>query len=234
LPPDAPGNPLQPAYILHRRAYRNSSLLLECFTPAGGRFPAIARPSATGGHPEPFQPWWLRIVGRGEVRTISSHEAAEGRPLLQGERLYCGFYLNELLLRLLPRDDPHPLLFQRYAETLAALAEGIAADRLRRFEVTLLQELGYGAPMHLEAGDGSAVVAEAHYHYHLEQGPARSADPATDTVAGATLLALAGERPFTDDTRRREARDLMRRLLDHYLGGRPLKSRELFRQPGRG
>jgi len=232
------GAPLQPAYILHRRNYGNSSLLLECFTPAGGRFPAIARGASArfskgASMPQPFQPFWLKLAGRGEVRTLAACEAAAGPAPLQGERLYCAFYLNELLLRLLPRDDPHALLFDRYAQTLTELSDGVAADLLRRFEVALLQALGYGAPLHLEASGGRPVMAEARYHYHLEEGPIRNEPPAGAEVSGATLLALAGERPF-DDLCRREARALMRRLIDHYLGGRPLKSRELFRQPGRG
>ena len=196
------GAPLQPAYILHRRNYGNSSLLLECFTPAGGRFPAIARGASArfskgASMPQPFQPFWLKLAGRGEVRTLAACEAAAGPAPLQGERLYCAFYLNELLLRLLPRDDPHALLFDRYAQTLTELSDGVAADLLRRFEVALLQALGYGAPLHLEASGGRPPPCG-----RSAAGPVSGASTSRTISAPVSAAARArpGRSPRTDSS----------------------------------
>jgi DNA repair protein RecO (recombination protein O) len=149
---------------------------------------------------------------------------------LKGEALYCGFYVNELVMRLLGRNDPHEGLFPIYHKTLSSLAQGDHVERsLRRFELGLLQILGYGMVLDREAQDGQPVRPEARYRYRIESGPEPSglAEPEPGTLSGATLLALAQDRPL-DPTGLREARRLMRRVLNHYLDGRPLRSRELF------
>jgi len=225
-------NTLLPAFVLHRRAYSNHSLLVEFFTPGEGRFPAIAKgvKKARGhgsGLLQPFVPVLIRCAGRGEVKSLIGLEPAPGPAVpLQGKALYCGFYLNELLMRLLQRDDPHEPLFEVYAHTLARLSSGGQLEHtLRRFEIRLLEELGFGLVLDREAETGAPLEPNRLYHYRIEHGPT----PAEDGVLrGSTLLALHQRRSL-DNQGVRQARELTRRVLAHYLGERPLKSRELFR-----
>ena len=224
------------AFVLHRREYGNTSLLLEILGAGQGRCAAIAkgarRPRQTASALlQPFQPLWLAMTGRGEVRTLTAVEEA-GAPLrLQGAALLAGFYLNELLLRMLARHDPHDALFVFYQSTLSHLAEaGDLETPLRHFECRLLAELGYGLRLDRVVDDGAPVAAEAVYVYERERGPCRPSGAARGPrVSGATLLALAHDQPLADE-QRREARALLRHVLEPHLGGRPLKSRELYRR----
>lgn len=157
-----------------------------------------------------------------------------GLPLLHGEALFCGYYLNELLMHLLPREDAHERLFECYREILGHLASDPAgkvreAD-LRRFEKALLQELGYGLTLDHDS-DGRPVSADAHYHYRMEQGPVRLAhgDEAEDAVLGRTLQDLAAE-DFSDPRSRAEAKQLMRTLMAYYLSGKELETRKIFKE----
>ncbi len=224
---------LFPAYILHRRPYSDSSLLLECFTPQQGRFPAIAKGvrsarKVDAAQLQPFRPLLIRISGRGEVRTLSAFETTGEQSQLQGRILFCGFYLNELLMNLLERDDPHERLFEVYADVLGRLKQGENPDRvLRRFEIELLHELGYGMLLEHEAETGMPIEPDGRYHYQPEHGPVKDCGRVW-TVSGRTLLQLAGREQRLDNDGWREARELMRRVIAHHLGGRVLKSRELF------
>jgi DNA repair protein RecO (recombination protein O) len=176
---------------------------------------------------QPFQPLLVKIAGRGEVRVLALGEANGAAFALQGRGLFCGFYLNELLMRLLGRDDPHPQLYHRYTQALEALRYNNDIEPvLRRFEIALLGELGY-QPEFDRLADGSRPESDGCYAYRIEEGleHAQLHDPGA--VTGRTLQALCGEAAFGDQERR-QARLLMRRILSHYLGGRPLKSRELF------
>ncbi len=225
---------LIPAFVIHRRDYRNSSLLLELFTEHEGRVAAIAKGVKTGKSPRalvlhPFIPLRVSLSGRGEVLTLS-HAEADGRPFnLSGERVYCGLYLNELVQRLLHRSDPAPGLYRAYCEGLTGLAGEESLDRcLRAFELQMLMELGYGLLLDRTADTDEPVEPDGVYEYHVEQGPvvARSANPDL-TLKGSTLLKLH-QGAHLDAAQNREAKRLMRRVLAHYLGNRPLKSRELF------
>ena len=167
------------------------------------------------------------------MRTLARIEAAGPAIGIDGRALYSGFYLNELLTRLLPRFDPAPALFQHYRSALDELRTEESLDAvLRRFELHLLEELGY-APDLLHEENGTPVRAEALYRYRHESGFQRADTPTGDTCSGKTLLALAAARPLEGE-QRRQARVLMRTILAFHLGDRPLKSRELFRtmQPG--
>jgi DNA repair protein RecO (recombination protein O) len=228
------------AFVLHRRDYGNTSLLLDLFATGRGRFPAIAKGARRPRHGtsallQPFQPLWLDAVGRGEVLTLTRVEAAAPAIGLLGRPLLCGFYLNELLVRLLGRDDPHDSLFAFYHAALTGLASGDDLETvLRQFEIRLLDELGYALGLDVEADGGEAVVAEGLYMLDPGHGVRRAranetADGAVGPIGGATLLALArGDRLAPHQLR--ESRALLRRLLEPHLGGRPLKSRELFRR----
>jgi DNA repair protein RecO (recombination protein O) len=223
--------------VLHRRDYRNTSLLLELFTLHDGRLPVIAKgaKAARGGRAallQPFRPLLVGLAGRGEIRTLTQVEA-EGQTFeLPGRLLYCGFYLNELLTRLLGRQDPHPDLFAHYLQALGAVAAGHELDaNLRYFEVQMLHALGYALSLRHDSVSGEPVRAEAVYEYILEQGPVRVAGPAGGNplkVHGRTLLGLHNREPM-DQFTLAEAKGLMRRVLAFHLGDKPLKSRELFR-----
>jgi len=228
---------LHRCFVLHRRAFRDSSLLVEIFAEDHGRFPVVAKGATSGrrwiaGVIEPFRPVWLSWTGRGEVKTLCRAEARGAAAALQGTALFCGFYLNELLLRLLGRNDAYGGLFARYEEALDRLAEcADPAPVLRQFELTLLRELGYAPLLDTEADTGHPVCRDRRYRYAVEQGPIALPDHAevSDSVSGMTLLGLAAGLPL-DLHEAREARQLLRAVLARYLGDRPLKSRELFRR----
>jgi DNA repair protein RecO (recombination protein O) len=221
------------AFVLHRRDYGDTSLLVELFAAGLGRFPAIAKGARRRRNPasallQPFQPLWIGVVGRGEVRTLTRVEPA-GRALpLVGQALPCGLYLNELLNRLLGRHDPQDPLFAFYHAALAGLTGEDLETALRQFELRLLEELGYAPGLGRDGQTGLAVEANHTYVVDPGQAPRRALpEESLRAVRGGTLLALAGNGSL-DVTQRREARGLLRRLLDPHLGPRPLKSRELF------
>lgn len=232
----------QPAFVLHTRSYSETSLLLEVFTPQYGRVGLIAkgarRPqSRRRAVLAPFQPLLIGWSGRGELMILTGAEAEETEYGLQGEVLYCGFYLNELLMRLLQRHDPHEQLYTVYRETLALLVHSTARFEaaLRLFEKRLLRELGYGLILEHDAGDRSPIAAEALYEYVPERGPIRVRHPELHTrtqgvrVYGLSLLALAND-DLSDPRALCETKVLMRTLLAPHLGERPLHSRHLFQQ----
>lgn len=221
--------------MLHRRDYGDTSLVVEVFSGAHGRFPAVAKgarraKSGAVALLQPFQPLWLSWSGTGEVRTLTRSECG-GRPFaLAGERLYCGLYLNELLMRLLGRADPHVAVFAFYHAALAELAAGTEPEPvLRRFELQLLRELGYGVALDREAATGEPVTPTRRYRFAAELGLYQVTGTEASEISGETLLRLAGEAPLTS-VQAREARDLTRALLAPHLGPRPLKTRELFRR----
>lgn len=226
---------LQRCFVLHRRDYGDTSLVVEVFAGAHGRFPAVAkgarRPkSGAVALLQPFQPLWLSWSGTGEVRTLTRCESGGRRFPLAGERLYCGFYLNELLMRLLGRADPHAAVFAFYHASLGELAAHAEAEPvLRRFELQLLRELGYAVALDREAGTGEPVVPSQRYRFVAELGMCPVAETEAGGISGDTLLRLAGDTPLTAP-QAREARDLTRALLAPHLGPRPLKTRELFRR----
>ncbi|MBZ0070222.1 MAG: DNA repair protein RecO [Thiohalobacteraceae bacterium] len=224
---------LQPGYILHQRPYRDTSLLLEVFTRDHGRLGLVAR-GARGprgrnrGLLQPFQPLLLSWSGRGELGTLTGIETAGAARHLPGAVLYSGFYLNELLLRLLQRLDPHPALHAAYAQALVALPDA-TPRALRLFEKTLLEELGYGLLLDHEAHSGAPVEPGAWYIYELESGPARTVQhsPNRLVLAGSSLLSLAADE-LHDTQSLSDAKRLLRAALGLYLGGRELKTREVF------
>lgn len=227
---------LDQAYILHSRAYRNSSLILDVFTREHGRLGLVAKGarrgnSALAAQLSPYTCLHLEWGGQGELMTLYKAEAESvPQPLLAGDTLFHGFYLNELLLRLLHRHDPHPQLFDDYAQCLQRLSADLNKDvPLRYFEFQLLESLGYAMNLLLDVDNGEQVLPDREYGYIIEQGPKRVETQAPDTlsVSGQTLIALAKQSLVTD-CQRTEAKKLMRSVLDFYLGDRPLKARELM------
>jgi DNA repair protein RecO (recombination protein O) len=223
------------AFILHSYPYRETSLLLDVFARAFGRVSMVARAarsprSSLRGVLLAFQPLALSWFGKGEVRTLARAEWIGGHPRLQGEALMCGFYLNELLLRLLPREDPHDALFARYGEALRRLAShGDSAPALRSFERALLKELGYAMALERDSANGSAINPAKNYRYDPERGPIEVGDSGSESVvSGRTLLDMAHD-DYTDPLTQQQAKSLMRSLLNHRLDYQPLKSRRVFR-----
>lgn len=226
---------LEPAFILHRRPYRDTSLLLEVFTREHGRQGLVARGArrARGrwrGVLEPLCPLRLSWSGRGELGTLTDAEP-EARRALGGDGLYAGFYAGELLLRLTARADPHPALYDDFATLLAVLARGSdPGAALRLFERNLLAEIGYGLPLTHESESRRPVQADALYLYHPAHGLRRGERPAADEIAvpGAVLHALAAG-DLSDAAHVRAARRLLAAALAPHLGGRPLRSMQMLR-----
>jgi DNA repair protein RecO (recombination protein O) len=230
---------VQPAYILHTRPYRETSLLAEAFSRDYGRVALLARGarrphSALRGLLMGFQPLELSWSGKGEVLTLMKAEWQGGQPLLTGLPLFCAYYLNELLLRLLPREDAHPRLFECYMRILMRLAhspqkQAMEAD-LRIFERTLLGELGYGLTLERDY-QGIPIDASACYRYEIERGPVllTAEEGGSVSLSGQTLLDMAQDH-YDCSTTRNEAKQLIRRLLAHYLEGEELESRKLVRE----
>jgi DNA repair protein RecO (recombination protein O) len=228
---------LQPCYVLHSRPYRNTSKLLDVFSRDYGRCTLVARGARKNQSKNQsalllFVPLLVSWQGGGEVQTLISVESQKHQAPISTARLLSGFYLNELLMRLLPRADAHPPLFELYEQTLTQIALNQNEESvLRNFEYHTLRELGYGLMLSHEADSGQPVAENRLYCYDMEQGPI-GADTGFDNgvmVHGKTLLALLnGE--LVDPQVLKEAKILMRAALASHLGGKPLKSRELYIQ----
>src|SRR4051812_35398959 len=226
----------EPGYVLHTYPYKVTSLIVELFTQRFGRVALLARGarrprSAMRGVLLSFHPLRLNWSVSAELGNLISAEWAGALQPLAGQGLMCGFYLNELLLRLLPRDDPHEALFELYACALKDLSEGsLYTVVLRGFEKRLLAELGY-APLLERDAASRPIVPEALYVYEPERGPT----PVNGTRSGAlvihgqTLLDLAADEYSSAETRD-EARNLMRVLIGERLHGQVLHTRTVLRE----
>jgi DNA repair protein RecO (recombination protein O) len=226
---------LEVAFLLQVRPYRETSLLIEAFARAHGRLGLVARGarrprSAWRSLLQPFRPLVISWAGRGALQTLRTAEAAAPAVAPAGVDVVNAFYLNELLLALLRRGDPHPELFDRYAAALAELAEAESAEpALRRFELGLLQELGYGLSLDRDASTQLPLEPTGTYHYVPEHGPVvvRDGQPGGPVYSGAALLGIAREE-FADDATRRAARQLLRAAIAHQLGDRELRTRTVL------
>jgi len=226
---------LEPAYILHSRPYRESSLLLEALSRVHGRTGLVAR-GARGAKSrwkhvlQPFRPLLLSWIQRGELGTLTGVDQVASPPALAGEPLFCGLYANELIIRFLQRSDPHPALFDHYQALLAQLATGDGPQPiLRIFEKQLLESAGFGLQLEHEHGTERPISAESWYLYVPETGPVRrdrDRGPVDKLVSGSALLALkSGE---IEDCHLKELKQLMRQLIRNHLGGKPIASQSLF------
>ena len=225
----------EPAYVLHTYPYRETSLIVEALSRHAGRIALVARGakrprSAIRGQLLSFQPLELSWSGKSEPRTMHKAEWRGGQPMLQGLALLCGFYMNELLLKLLPRDDPHEILFDIYAQALMDLS--MKQDLpvvLRRFELGLLRELGYGLQLEHEATSELPIIAENFYGYIPDRGPiAQRTNGNQVQFHGKTLLDLQHE-DFSDPQTLAESKQLLRMQLKHHLGQQELQTRQLLR-----
>jgi DNA repair protein RecO (recombination protein O) len=230
---------LQPAWVLHARPYQNSSLLVDFFSLDFGRLRAVARGARRAGSRtrallQPFHPLLITLAGRHELKTLTAVESSHGDLSLQGTRLFSGLYLNELLVRLLLSQEAHPDLYRSYQQAIIALsAERDVASILRRFELSLLQTLGYGLNLDVDCRTGEPITAQGHYLFLEEEGFERLATAsdlpsrALVTFTGAELCALR-RCDFSEAAHGRAALRLTRLALQRLLGDKPLASRELF------
>lgn len=238
----------QPGWVLHRRPWRESSLIIELFSRDHGRVALIARAARSARSPwrglaEPFAPLSVSWARRGELGTLSGLETSGPRCELSGRSLYCGLYVNELLMRLIERDDPHDGLFDAYERALTGLVDQQepAALLLRRFELELLTAMGVAPDFNVDALSSKPIRPEGRYHLQPETGlvavdrpgPAAPATSPPHVFSGHAIQALAAG-VSADRQTAREMRELMRVLIDHQLGGRPLASRRLLLSLPRG
>lgn len=223
----------QAVYVLHTYPFKETSLVVELFSQQYGRVAAVAkgarRPhSAMRGMLQSFQMLSGAWSGRNELKTLHSLDWSAGLTMIKGEALMCGFYMNELLLRLLPREDAHENLFLHYEEVLQLLAsEHDLATILRRFELKLLQELGYAVPLLTDENE-FAIDADKVYRYEAEYGACElKATKNGVQLQGKTLLDMA-KNDYSDAQTQLQSKQLMRYLLAHYLGDKPLHTRQLL------
>ncbi|QYF92578.1 DNA repair protein RecO [Massilia sp. PAMC28688] len=224
----------QPAFVLHSYPYKETSLIVDMFTRDHGRIGLVAkgakRPhSKLRGVLQTFQPLQAAWSGKAELRTMIDAEWVGGMLPLEKTALLCGFYLNELLVKLLARDDPHPALFDHYVSTLNQLAHNEPAPIvLRKFERALLKETGVAADLTRCTATRARVLPAADYVVDPERGarPVQAADT-WPVVSGKTLLDMERE-DYADPATQAQSKQLMRFLLAHHLGGAPLNTRQIL------
>ncbi len=224
---------LNPAYVIHARSYRDTSLIVEIFTPAQGRMSLLVRGAKSGKAKkshilQPFRKLHVSWAGKGELPVLSAVEEVGASFRLQGEALACGYYINELIYHLLPRFEAAPELFVLYWPVIEAINNIETRDQaLREFEFNLLQQTGYAPLLDSDWQSGDAVSPGQHYRYRIPEGPELTSVSQGLIVSGQTLLELHNEQ-FDHLSNMKEARDLARALLHHQLNGRELLSRSLF------
>lgn len=227
---------LEPCWVLHRRNYRETSYLVDFFSARYGRTSAIVRGArkrkhAMSGLLEPFQPLSVSWRGRGELVTVTQLELSGTPYRFTGHVLWTGLYVNELLTRLLGPQEAATDLFASYGEVLHAIDELPQPEAaLRVFEKRLLTSIGYALQLDEEAQGGAGICAHRQYRYIAEVGatPISAQSPAAGvTISGEALLALADEQ-LAEVRVLRECKLLTRYVLRHYLGDKPLISRQLY------
>jgi len=231
----------QPGFVLHSYPWRETSLIIEAFTREFGRVAVVARgakrpTSQFRGLLSPFNPIALSWSGRNDIKTLIRAEWLGGMQPLRGDSLLAAFYANELLVRLLARGDPHPPTFGSYVELLQSLAEKQRHDgALRRFELDLLQDIGYELPL-ARCSQGTPIEASAHYAFSDGHGARRVDTPvaretdmasAGGTFSGRTLLAMAA-RDFAHPQVIAESKVLLRQVIRFHLDGKPLNTRRIL------
>lgn len=229
---------LHPCFLLHQKPFRETSLLLEVYSEIHGRVGLVAK-GVAGKRSERrrvlqvFVPLQIAWSGRSELFNLTSVEAEGPMFSLSGDKLFSGFYINELLVRMLHRHDPHPELFSVYRSTLADLAGTACLETvLRQFEKELLNALGYGLILKHDVLSGEPVQQDALYDYLSGRGPVRLDSARVKAegikVTGKTLWSLSQADPLMENENRIEAKRLMRYLLAPYLGEKPLQSRKII------
>ena len=229
----------EPGFILHTIPYRETSLLVDIFTLNYGRLRCVAKgfrkPNKKGIAKTlfPYTEHHFQWQGRGELKTLIQAEPIQAPVFLKQESLFVGLYINELLYKLLHQNDPHQSLYEFYCQLMTQLSSSeILQPVLRRFEMLLLEELGYGLVLDAEAETGQAVSSEHLYYYIPDQGLKLIQDQTADNLhafSGADIIALT-QGQLEQQSVLRAAKKLTRQVIDFYLDGKELNSRELYRQ----
>jgi DNA repair protein RecO (recombination protein O) len=229
----------EPGFILHTIPYRETSLLVDIFTQNYGRLRCVAKgfrkPNKKGIAKTlfPYTENHFQWQGRGELKTLIQADPVQAPVFLQQESLFIGLYINELLYKLLHQNDPHQSLYHFYQQLMKTLSSSVLEQPvLRRFEMQLLEELGYGLVLDTEAETGQAVTPEHLYYYIPDQGLKILQDQTTNnasTFSGADIIALS-QSEFEQQSVLRAAKQLTRQVINFYLDGKQLNSRELYRQ----
>ena len=229
----------QSAYILHHRAFRDTSQILDVITPDYGRLTLMSRGSRSAKSRiksilQPFHPLVIGWAGKSDMPTLTQVEEKNTKTcLLTGKSLPSAFYVNELMMKLMHKHDVHEQVYALYASVIQLLAEQqVIEPILRFFEKKLLEELGFGLSLGIDAQTSQPICAENEYAYYLEHGPVDLTSVTDETfllkLSGKSLLDL--ESNTLDNVQSlKEAKCLMRLILNYYLGGKSIKSRELFR-----
>jgi DNA repair protein RecO (recombination protein O) len=225
---------LEPAFLLHHRPWSDTSRILDLMTRGHGRVTLFAHGARRPKSPlravlRPFLPLLVSWSGPADGGTLTAAESAEGPFVLPPDRLMSGFYLNELMLRLLPKEDRHEALYDAYAAALRQLADGAEQAALRSFESVLLEELGYGVDLARDAGSGRPLESDRYYHFEPGRGviAVRDAGAVADAYAGRDVLGVAhgefGQAPVL-----KAARRIYGAAIAHCLEGRGLASRDVM------
>lgn len=229
---------LEAAFVLHRRPYRETSMIVDFLTLNHGRLAAVAKGASRSGSRwqaelQPFHPVRISWTGRGSLKTLIGSEATAPAVALAGNRLFCGFYLNEVLQRLLSEAEPAPDLFSTYLDALEQLADPQVPMEpvLRRFEQYLARELGFGISWIQTTDTGAPVQLGTRYGFDPGRGVLEQSQGTLNGIPGRLLLAL-DEGRLDDPEVLKIAKKLMRCQMDHLLQGRPLNSRRLFWKQG--
>jgi DNA repair protein RecO (recombination protein O) len=229
---------LTPAYILHHRPYRDTSRILEVISREHGRLSVFARgvrgPKARlASILQPFQLLLLSWSGRGEAAQLTGAESGDHGPPVPAVSLMASFYLNELLMKLTTRHDPLASVFDDYHATLESLRQGPPLEpALRVFEKRLLEALGYGLDLAVEAQAGKPIAPDGYYHFRPAQGLFPTVAEAGGSVSGRSVLSLAAER-LESERELEDARRLLQAALAHCLEGRELTTRTVARAVAR-
>lgn len=227
---------LEPAYVIHRRAYSDTSLIVELLTPEHGRVSVLARGVKKGKSQkslllQPFRSLHVSWTGRGELPVLSAAEEAGNAIHLQGEALACGYYVNELVYHLVPKYEPAPNLFAHYWSTVQGCCDPDTRQTdLRSFEVVLLEQLGLSPTLEHDIVTGQPTDSDKMYCYRIPEGPmpVDSANGNGIEISGTSLLNIAAM-DFSDTKTQAEAKKLTRALLHYHLDGKVLHSRALFK-----
>ena len=227
----------EPSVLLHSRPYSESSLLVEIFSLNYGRLGLLAKgarrlKSRSRGQLNLFQPLLISWSGKGELPVLTGVETQGPLQELKGESVYCGFYLNELILKLVYRHDPHQSLFEKYLSAIQQLIKSAHIESvLRVFEKNLLTELGYGLNLDCESNTRRPIDPEKTYSYILDHGPITASESQIGKlfIHGKTLIGLSDE-ILESKTVLRESKQLLRAVLKRQLDGKSLKSRQLMNQ----
>ncbi len=225
----------EPAWVLHHRPFRDSSRILDVLSRDHGRLAVVARGSRSGksrlkGILRPFLPLQLSWVIRSDMGTLTGAEL-NGAPIsLAGDALMSGYYVNELILKLMHRHDPQPEMFSIYEATIDALngAPNVAAV-LRRFEIDALALLGYALNLDHDTRSGDELEPDRTYEYRVEQGPVAVEGRNGPMVFSGRELQAVARGGFEDPAVLAPAGRLLRQVIDWHLDGQELQSRKVLR-----